>query len=210
MNYPNIHFLETRGILTLNVFEGLAVRVRAGLQWGVTNLLISCAASLAHHGLLGSVDNMGLSNVDLTSVPAEHLASLVSSVTGRVHIGKISGCDLVTVLDSVKSKRLFFYNCQSLEREETRALVRAMESHVEIVMLNKVRVDIRALMEYSGQGKCGLVECVDVHDRYRERLKTWATSRNWEVTRIRDDFNFRIERIGYKIEGISCIVDDCF
>ena len=42
---------------------------------------IRAAASLAHHGLLGSVFEMWLRDVDLTSVPAEHLASLASCVT---------------------------------------------------------------------------------------------------------------------------------
>ena len=61
---------------------------------------ITCAASLVHHKLLGSVEEMWLCDVDLTSVPAEHLASLVSSVTECVAIWNVSGCDLVTILDT--------------------------------------------------------------------------------------------------------------
>ena len=48
--------------------------------------VITRAASLAHHGLLGSVRRLGLHDVDCTSVPAEHLASLVSSVRWSVTI----------------------------------------------------------------------------------------------------------------------------
>ena len=55
----------------------------------------------------------------------EHLTSLVSSVTGSVNIWKVGGCDLVTILDSVKSKVLSFIGL-SLGSEETQALVRAM------------------------------------------------------------------------------------
>ena len=47
---------------------------------------IVTAASLAHHGMLGSVRLMVLQDVDLASVPAEHLASLASCVTECVAI----------------------------------------------------------------------------------------------------------------------------
>ena len=152
---------------------------------------IPCAASLAHHGLLGSVEEMRLPNVDLTSVPAEHLASLASSVTGRVTIMNVSGSDwdLVTILDSVKSEELVICR-QSLDSEETQALVRAMESRVERVRLYyKVTLDIRDLMKYSGQGKCRKMGCYnDTAPRYREQLRTWATSRNWRVTHDDEDY----------------------
>ena len=161
--------------------------------------VITCAASLAHRGLLGSVRGMSLCKVDLTSVPAEHLASLASSVTRGVVIVNVSGCDLVTILDSVKSELLDIIY-QSLGSEETQALVRAMVSCVKWVNLDEgVTLEIRNLMEYSGQGKCRRVECYDdtmAMDRYREQLRAWATSRNWQVTRD-NNFNggcFSIER----------------
>ena len=134
--------VETRGILTLDVFETLARRVKVNILNRKSELPeIICAASLAHHGLLGSVDWIRLGNVDLrdvdpTSVPAEHLTSLVSCVTGWVSIMKVSGCDLVTILDNVKSRVLNIPN-QSLGSEETQALVQAMESGVEEVGLNE-------------------------------------------------------------------------
>ena len=184
--------LETRGIITPSVFEILAERVRRMIGRHPSIVpVITCAASLAYHGLLGSVLAMGLRDVDLTSVPAEHLASLFSSVTGLANIYNVSGCDLVTILDSVKCNSLVIIS-QSLCREETQALVRAMESGVEEIRLNKdVTLDIRDLMEYNGHGKCEEVWCYyDTADRYREQLRTWATSRNWEVTC--DDSIFRL------------------
>ena len=137
---------------------------------------------------------MRLEDDDLTSVPAEHLASLVSSVTVCVGIVNVSGCGLVTFLDSVKSKWLDI-SIQNLDSEGTRALVRAMESEVEMVELNfKLTLDIKALMEYSGQGNCGGVWCYsDTAARYREQLRTWATGRNWEVICVYDN-SFRIAR----------------
>ena len=60
-----------------------------------------------------------------------------------VDISNVSGCDLVTILDSVKSNLLIIIS-QSLSSEETQALVRAMESGVLEVRLNKdVTLDIR-------------------------------------------------------------------
>ena len=140
---------------------------------------IICAASLAHHGLLGSVKRMYLPNVDLTSVPAEHLASLVSCVEWTVKISN-NTC-VVTILDNVNCTNLVI-EFQSLSREETAALVRAMESRVRDVSLNnEVTLDIGGLMDYSGQGKCIVLKCWA--DRYREQLMTWVKSRSgcgWE------------------------------
>ena len=174
------------------MFESLARRVKEKIT--NTNLpeIITCASSLAHHGLLGSVDEMVLGDIELTSVPTEHLTSLTSSVTKSVNIWKVSGCDLATILDSVKSKVLSIIGL-SLGSEETQALVRAMESGVEEVRLfGGVTLDIRVLNEYNGQGKCREVMCYsDTAPRYKEQLRTWARSRNWSVTRC-DDWEFII------------------
>ena len=86
---------------------------------------------------------------------------------------------------------------QSLGSEETKALVRAMESGMEWVqMWEEVTLDIRVLMEYSGQGKCRMMKfpSSDTAGRYREQLRTWATSRNWKVTRD-DDSEFITEKM---------------
>ena len=157
---------------------------------------ITCAASLAHHGLLGSVKDMSLDDVDLTSVPAEHLASLASSVTGRVYIENVSGCDLVTILDSVKSRVLNISRQRLGSSEETQALVRALESGVETVGLDcSVTLNISDLREYSGQGKWREVWCDDrdAAPRYREQMRSWATSRNWKVT-LDNIYSFTIKR----------------
>ena len=73
---------------------------------------VTCAASLAYHGLLGPLNAQTwifLRDVDLSSVPDEHLASLVSCGTKGVYIQNIRGCDLVTILDNVKCDRLGIY-----------------------------------------------------------------------------------------------------
>ena len=150
---------------------------------------ISNAASLAHHGLLGSVKDMYLTDVDLASVPAEHLASLASCVTRRVFIINVS--NIVNILDNVKCKWLDISN-QTLSSEETRALVRAMQSRVMEVslgFLGKVSVDMTALTQYSGQGRCVGVRYEGSYGegsgetaaRNLEQLRCWAQRINWPV-----------------------------
>ena len=99
---------------------------------------ITFAARLAHQGLLGSVERMKLAN-DLTSVPDNQLASLVSSLqrgASSLKIQNVCGCDLVTILDSVKNHLWeLTIRTQSLGSEETQALVRALESSVEEFVL---------------------------------------------------------------------------
>ena len=198
--------IETRGILTLEVFDSLAERIRNEIMKSCLNILtvpqancslplpvITCAASLAHHRLLGCVKDLWLFNIDLTSVSAEHLTSLVSIVTSGVYIKNVSGFDLVTILDSVNSQVLLIRD-QSLGSEEAQALVRAMESCVEEVRLGKeATLDIRVLIEYNGQGKCRKMLChYGSKDRYREQLKIWAKSRNWVID---EGYDFSIKRI---------------
>ena len=150
---------------------------------------ISNAALLAHHGLLGSVKYMDLCDVDLASVPAEHLASLTSCVTRRVFIINVS--NIVNILDNVKCKWLDISN-QTLSSEETRALVRAMQSRVMEVslgFLGKVSVDMTALTQYSGQGRCVGVRYEGSYGegsgetaaRNLEQLRCWAQRINWTL-----------------------------
>ena len=138
---------------------------------------IVTAASLAHHGMLDSVQGIFLKNVDLASVPAEHLASLASCVTMGVGIYNVNNCDLTSILGSVKCEWLVISR-QILSSEETRALVRAMESGVDKVHLGfcgEVSLDITALTQYSGQGKCGYVSCWDeTAERYKEVVRNYS------------------------------------
>ena len=121
---------------------------------------ILTVTSLAHHGMLGSVEYLRLEGVDLSSVPTKYLASLASCVTRNFEIQRIGNSNLSTVLDNVKCIFLGICN-QSLGSEETWALMRAMESRVEMVQLGlraKLSPNITAVTLYSGQGKCRMVE----------------------------------------------------
>ena len=142
-------------------------------------------SSLAHHGLLGSVENMILKNVDLASVPAQYLASLTSCTTNRVSIVNVSNTNLSTILANVKSKSLHIR--QSLDTEETQALVQLMENTVNFVELGddleaEVSMDLEALIQYSGQGACDHVlyyKHNQITSMY-QYLRNWAQGNNWE------------------------------
>ena len=187
-NYHPSLILEARSILDNDKIERLTERVRDVIKIDAEWIReLRCAASLAHHGLLGSVDRLRLCN-DLSQVPAQHLASLASCVTGYLSFLSIKngsgGQHIISLLASLKCEVLIIKK-QSLGREETRALVQAMETNVKDVVLeldNGVTLDIGALTEYSGQGACRKVGLWnDIGDRYREDLRTWARSRNWKV-----------------------------
>ena len=64
---------------------------------------ISRAASLAHHRMLGSVRVMRLQDVDLASVPAQHLASLASCASLLAVLHKVRKSQLSPILDNIKS-----------------------------------------------------------------------------------------------------------
>ena len=154
---------------------------------------LTCGASLAHHGLLISVVELRLYYVDLSPVPAQRLASLTSCVTGALLIKNVTGCDLVSLLSSLKCEG--FISSQSLGREETQALVQAMEAGVKWVMLGGLTLDMEALAEYSGQGVCSKVTLYDdTAARYRGELVTWARSRDWRVDGLFSDGHFSVER----------------
>ena len=182
--------LEARAILDTAKIERLVKRVGDLFENIVEKNTIQfrCGASLAHYGFLGSVRKVTLVPlVDPSPVPAQHLTSLLSCVTDFVFLSKVSGYDLVSLFTSLKCQALQILR-QSLGREETRALVQAMESSVEEVVLGwDLTLDMEALAEYSGQGVCRQVLLSsDSVSRYQEELKTWARSRNWRVAQDGD------------------------
>merc|ERR1740129_823963 len=196
--------LESDGIFSLGVFENLAKRVKRMLDETLCKDLcvMTCAASLAHHGVLGSVHFLRLrSDVDLASIPGEHLASLASCVTWGVSIRNHRGCDLVSILDRVNCPVTIFSQ-QRLGSEEITALVRAMESRVTSVCLGDEEEEEEEsssittgddvdLTEYTGEGKCEVICQVGTAPRYREQMRTWAQSKNWVVD-YDDEYGFSV------------------
>ena len=151
---------------------------------------ISTIAYLAHHTLqniphvewlLWSVGSLVLEDVDLDSVPTEHLASLASCVDFKLHIINVHST-LINILDNIKSEYLVIKK-QCLGSEETQAMVRAMKSRVKNVELHEgVSLDLTTLTQYSGHGTCEWVWCYgDTADKYREGVRTWGQMINWSL-----------------------------
>ena len=102
--------------------ESLAVKIQRQYHPNYQTLAI-----LAHHGILISVQKLYIYE-DLASV--KHLASLASCVTGSVFIDH-ENSELITILDNIQCEHVEIN--QSVNYQETQALVRAMESRVEWV-----------------------------------------------------------------------------
>ena len=154
-NYRLSLISEARDILETDKIQRLTQIVRDVIEGGNVGRrpcinVFMCGTSLAHHGLLGPVVGLSLTDVELSSVPTQHLVSLVSSVTSVIRIQNVSGCDLASILSNIKCGQLHITR-QSLGREETRALVQAKDSRVKKVKLHKetVTLDIEALAQYT-------------------------------------------------------------
>ena len=146
---------------------------------------VACAGILAHEGLLRPEMWMSLRDINLSSIPAEHMAALVSNVTEEVCVWEsVIGCDLVTIINSVNIRSTFI-GLPTLNNDEVHALARAMETRVE-----KVRLELTLMPEvlaiYSGLGRCRKITCWirnwRLLDASRAILREWAGSKNWEVT----------------------------
>ena len=163
------------------MIETLAQRVKDVLMDGDNNLTledVTLIASMAHHGLLGFLDSIVLKDLDLSTVPSDQLAPLFSNVTRRVDFCNISGCG--QFMDFLKCDVVGVFG-QSLGTEETRALVRAMETRVRMVVLgSQVSLDTEALLQYSGQGRCGKLAW-SYQTEAEEELRSWAFRKKWTV-----------------------------
>ena len=190
--WPKKTFRDIHAILSHDVTQITWIRGMLAKEEILDSEDIAEAARLAYDGLLGPLSGWSLTlfRVDLSLVPAAHLASLVSSVTSKIYIDKVYG-DLINILDNVKSKEMVISD-QNLSKEETRALVQAMETRVhELMLREEVNLDIRTLTDYSGNGKCYEVYSSDSSDKYREELRSWAGDRNWNIILDRNDDYFK-------------------
>ena len=184
-----------KNLINIEVLKSFAARVRKMLELNTSSSLslLTCAGSLAFHGLLGQgYISLYLVDVNLSSVPAEYLAALARTLSW-CGVTKVRGNDLISFLSHLDCYGLTI--TQSLSRDETQALVQAMESGVEKVRLKSVNFDVETLVTYSGEGFCGQVvidynydydpdynyeDDYDPH-RFREPLKDWAGLKDWAV-----------------------------
>lgn len=171
--------------------DSLIIRIHgsmASVYVRITGLnldLVTAAARLAHYGQIG-FERLFLRHHDLSTVPGEHLCSLASSVRDTFDIMNIRGCDLVKIIDSVKCKKLCIFK-QNLDKEATEAVVRAMDTRIELAHLERGKdiqwkLDMEALNKYNGKGRCRcIILWVGREDKYRQWLRDWAQGRDWSV-----------------------------
>ena len=183
-----------KGILDSGEIQHLASRIKNELEEGRLSLalaqlsLLTSAAALAYRGLIKDVMGVLLMDIDLSTVPTQHLVSLTSRVTGifdKNH--NVTGCDLVTILDNLQCTEIGLC-CNNLRREEAQAMVRAMETRVERVCLyvdvhgfgHRDPMNTEDLTKYSGQGKCKVIVCEDVNDlNFIDKLFCWSSEKGW-------------------------------
>ena len=185
-----------KGILNSEVIKNTAARIREmnDGRYPVPSLeFITCSAALAHHGLLGAVNYVTFGDVDrnklvdLSTIPAHHLVSLISSATRGVRIDHVTGCDLVSLIDSLKCKELTIILLRTLGMEETQALLQAMESRVEVVELSLVEISIEALTKYSGRGVCYFSQFLSNTEEVKgiRELVRWASKNEWHFSTMK-------------------------
>ena len=136
-----------------------------------------------------------IGDIDLSCIPVQNLASLVACVRFSVSIENVRGCDLLKLLESVRSSRLNIYR-QSLDTEETKTLVKALETYLEFFWWEygeqEGTLDIAAMTQYSGLGKCSHM-VFSKGAKYKEKFRTWAEGRDWEMLE-QDDLGFQLIR----------------
>ena len=147
------------------------------------------ATLLAKEGYLTTMKHLQIENrlrTDISEISSDDMAKLFSIVTDKAVIDEsvMSSSQMSAILASVQSKLLKFYYTR-LNEENTRALVTAMSTRVQRVMLvTDVTLDQELLAEYDGQGRCTKIEVhAQSHTKYAARLKTWAEDKKWTVTR---------------------------
>ena len=157
---------------------------------------IADAASLAHHGFLGSVRGLRLK---LVTIPVENLASLVACAHEKVRIESVNVSNLIPILDTVQCEYLSITN-QVMGIRETQALVRAMMTRVRKVSVGLYRAGVygyqeadlvEELTKYDGKGKCEKVDFLEmnyleIQNRYD--IEQWVRDCEWQV--LADNKNY--------------------
>ena len=153
---------------------------------------IADAASLAHHGFLGSVRGLRLKEVNLSSIPIKNLASLVACAQDKVRIDNVNVSSLIPILDNVQCEYLSITN-QAMRTRATQALVRAMMTRVRKVSICLHRAGVfgyqeadlvEELTKYDGKGKCEKVDFLEmnyleIQNRYD--IEQWVRDCEWQV-----------------------------
>ena len=118
------------------------------------------------------------------------MANLTKCVKSEVYIVNVQG-DLSPVLKSIKSG-IIFLSKMDLSTADTSLLVSSMINGAKIVQFldkwGEVTLDMEALQQYDGRGKCGQVL---FHGgaaiTYGAQIKRWAKKIGWHIHRDDSD-----------------------
>ena len=180
------------GLLPHQVITNKADMI-AGRLYHPSLTQLQCGAALASQGYITQLKSLELYDLDISSVSAEDLRSLVKC-SDLVSIGSVT-CDLLSfVLSNVQCTRINIANT-SLTTADTQQLVAAMVTRVKEVSLGGagrswwsgkldegVTLDMDTLAQYNGLGKCEEVLFWSVTtERYRDQLKVWAGNMGWQI-----------------------------
>ena len=159
---------------------------------------VKSGAALAKHGIITQVLGLALHNLDISTVPAEDMVSLVKCVQELMIISNVTG-DLGPILGSVECDELTIHN-MVLCAGQTESLVAAMVTGVkEVSLWGGVTLDMGTLAQYDGTGECGRVECfTDAVGKYGEEVKEWGQRIGWETNE--DLVHLEIKRVLQNIE----------
>ena len=160
--------------------------------------VLRSGAALAKHGIITQLRRLVLCNLDISAVPAEDMASLVTCAQVSVMIDNVTG-PLGPILGNVKCDILSIN--MVLGTEQTQSLVAAMVTGVKLVGLQGgVTLDLETLAQYDGTGECGRVRLwgTDFVEKYGEEVKEWGKKIGWGTD---EGLFFGIKRVLQNIEA---------
>ena len=175
------------GYLSEDAISALASNIRD--SWSNNNYWpsaheVKLAALLAARGTdLVSVEHMSLVDIDITSIKDDNITSLASVVSEQVDLNNVTG-NVDLVISNIECSMLFISNMR-LEQWTTQILARCVQTSVECLfvgMNGTVKLHIRTLLQYDGQGRCRHMELFgETGNTYGDLLRTWATRVQWTV-----------------------------
>ena len=161
--------------------------------------VLRSGAALAKHGIITQLRRLVLCHLDISAVPAEDMARLVTCVQELVYIDNVTG-PLGPILGNVKCDILNINN-MVLGTEQTQSLLAAMVTGVrEVRLWGGVTLDMGTLALYDGTGECGSVQLcgTDFVEKYRGEVKEWGKKIGWGTD---EGLFFGIKRVLQNIEA---------
>ena len=121
-------------------------------QWALLPDVVN-AAELAHKGILTSVQNLCLKELDISKVEVDKIAKLAAIVTNKVRLYYSSKVPK-NILNNVRSSTLELFQV-TLSRNETKDLVTSMRQRIKKLRLNFVDMHNVEFNKYRfGRQKC--------------------------------------------------------